>query len=204
VRLLKVVGSWLLIAVGIANAIRVSLGVAPFDVLTTGIAHQTGWSVGQAFVLVCVACYLLGWALGAPPGPASLVGTFMIGPCIDLALRVFPVVHGVGVRVGLFALGLVVIAAGISLSISSGLGSGPSEMIMIGLMARGLPVLSARAVVDVTPIVVGVTIGGALGAGTLVFALVMGWLVRAGLRLFGHPRLAEAQRSSNNGDMSKA
>jgi len=169
------------VGLGVPLLIRAELGVAPFDVLNTGAAHVTGWSLGVMFVLDACVFYLAGWLLGAKLGWACIAGTVVIGPMVNVWLGVLPVQHAMVPRLGMFVAGLVIIAVTICLVISTELGAGPSEVFMLGLVRRGLGVVPARWISDGLPLVIGALIGGAIGPGTLVFALTMGPMVKYGL-----------------------
>jgi uncharacterized protein len=182
-RLTRAVIAWLLISLGIALSIRARVGVAPADVLVTGISQVTHLSFGVSLIAMATVGYSIGWMLGAPPGPASVVGTFVIGPMVDVYLGRLPHLAFLPTRSAAFLLALLVIAAGICLAVSTNLGAGPGEMVMVGLTRKGLRVVYARWIVDGVPVVLGASIGGAVGVGTIVFALCMGALIKRGLRI---------------------
>lgn len=180
-RTLRLVGSWVGVSIGVPLLIRAELGVAPFDVLNTGVASLTGWSLGVAFVVDACAFYLAGWLLGATLGWACIGGTLVIGPMVNVVLGVLPVQHAIVARLGFFVAGLGIIAVAICLVITTELGAGPSEVFMLGLVVRGMGIVPARWISDGLPLIVGALIGGALGPGTLVFAVSMGPMVKYGL-----------------------
>ena len=180
-RTLRLVGSWVGVGLGVPLLIRAELGVAPFDVLNTGVADATGWSLGMAFVIDGVVSFLAGWLLGAKLGWACIGGTVVIGPMVNVWLGVVPVQHAMVSRLGLFLAGLLIVAVAICLVISTELGPGPSEVFMLGLVVRGMDIVPARWISDGLPLVIGALIGGAIGPGTLVFALTMGPMVKYGL-----------------------
>jgi uncharacterized membrane protein YczE len=189
VRLLRLFVSWIGVAVGVPMLIRAELGVAPFDVFSTGVSSVTGWSFGVCFIVDALGCYVIGFLLGARIGWASVVGNFVIGPLINVVLRLLPEDDRLVVRVPLLAVGVLVIAAAICLVVSTELGSGPTEVLMLGLMHRGMRVIPARWVSEGVPMLIGVAIGGSIGVGTLLFVVAMGPLVKFGLhRLHYQPR----------------
>lgn len=180
-RTVRLVGSWIGVGIGVPLLIRAELGVAPFDVLNTGVSTATGWSLGVAFVVDACVFYLVGWLMGAKLGWACIGGTIIIGPMVNFWLRVIPVQHAMVPRLGLFVAGLAVIAVAICFVITTELGPGPSEVFMLGLVVRGMGVVPARWISDGLPLAIGAPIGGAIGPGTLVFAVSMGPMVKVGL-----------------------
>ena len=182
-RLGRVAASYVLVAVGIGLLIRADLGVAPFDVLNTGIAEATGIRLGFAFLVTCVVFYGLGVLLGGRTGWASLIGTVVIAPLLEVVLILLPEPLRLAGRIPMFVVGVVVLVAGVCLVITTEMGPGPGEVFMLGLIARGMAVAPARWVTDAVALVVGIALGGAVGAGTVVFAFAFGPLVAAGLRV---------------------
>ena len=72
------------------------------------------------------------------------------------------------------------LAVAICLVVTTELGAGPTEVVMLGLINRGMGIVPARWISDGTPLVVGTLLGGAIGPGTLFFALSMGPMVKFG------------------------
>lgn len=182
VRYGRLIASMPLIAIGVTCMVRADLGVSPFDVLNTGVNERAGIPFAVAYLLVCGAFFAAGTALGSPPGWASVVGVAVVAPLLQLFLAITPEPENLLARAVLLAAGVAVIAFAICLVITTELGPGPSEVFMLGLAHRGVPLVGARWIADGVPLVVGALIGGALGIGTAVFALAMAPLVAAGLR----------------------
>ena len=180
-RALRLVASWIGVGLGVPLLIRAELGVAPFDVLNTGVAHALGLSLGLVFIIDAGVFYLAGWLLGAKLGWACIGGTVVIGPMVNVWLAVLPVQHAMLPRLGLFITGVAIIAVAICLVITTELGPGPSEVFMLGLVLRGMGIVPARWISDGLPLLIGALIGGAIGPGTLLFAVTMGPMVKYGL-----------------------
>ena len=182
-RLTRLGVSWVGVAIGVPLLVRADLGVAPFDVLNIGLSELTGLSFGLSFVINSLAFFIAGRLLGARLGWASVTGTIVIGPLVDLALRLIPESDALAVRVPLMICGIAVIATAICLVITTELGAGPTEVLMLGLVHRGMSLVPARWVSDGFPVVTGIVFGASIGIGTVVFVLAMGPLVTFGLRM---------------------
>ena len=176
-RLTRLVVSWLMVGVGVPLLVQSHLGVAPFDVLNTGLTEVTDWSLGLCFALMSAVFFGAGFLLGARLGWACLVGTV-----VNLMLRVVPDHAHLAVRSTFLVGGMLIIGAAICLVVTTELGPGPTEVLMLGLVNRGLGVVPARWISDGAPLVAGALLGGSFGVGTVVFAVGMGPLVKAGLR----------------------
>lgn len=182
-RLGRVAVSYLLVAIGVALLVRGDVGVAPFDVLNTGLSESLDIPFSIAFLITSVVFYGTGIALGGRTGWASLVGTIVIAPLVEGALAVVPETEALAARIPMFVAGVLVVAVAVCLVISTELGAGPGEVFMLGIIAHGVPVTSARWITDGTAFLAGLALGGAVGFGTLVFAFAFGPLVASGLRL---------------------
>ncbi len=198
-RLVRLAASWTCIATGVPMLIRAELGLAPADVLNSGVGTATGWSFGTSFVVMAVTLYSVGLLLGGRIGWASPLGTVVIGPMINVVLGHVPEYERLAIRIPLFALGTVVIAAGICLAIAARFGPGPSEVVQLGLVHRGVGLVVARWIVDGVPIVIGILLGGQIGVGTVIFLVAMGPLIKLGLKAMRFvPPMRTAQLASSS------
>jgi uncharacterized membrane protein YczE len=167
-----------LVAVGVAMMIRAELGVAPYDVLTTGLADSTGIDIGLAAMLLPLGFTLLGWALGRAPGPGTLLAVLFVGPILGVALDALPIQDSMTVRLPLFAGGFLLIAGGITAVVIAEIGPGPAEIVMLAIHDKGYPLAPVRTGIELTCVAIGWVIGGQVGAGTVVVALLIGPLLR--------------------------
>jgi uncharacterized membrane protein YczE len=182
VRLLRLVVAFVCVAAGISFMIRARLGVAPTDTLNKGFSDTVNIKFGLAFIAVSAVMYLIGWALGSPPGPGSVVGSFVIGNVIDVMLGFVDEPESLAVRILFYAVGIIFVAIGICLAISTDLGPGPSEVVMLGLHRQGVSLVASRWIVDGVQMGLGFLLGGPLGIGTVIFLVVMAPMIKVGLR----------------------
>jgi len=186
-RLTTLAAGLVLVAVGVALMIRAELGVAPYDVLTTGLAEATGLEIGLAAMLLPLLFTLLGWALGRRPGPGTVLAVLLVGPILGLVLRLVPEQELLAMRIPLFALGFAAIAAGITAVIVAELGPGPAEIVMLAIHDRGRPLAPTRTGIELACVAVGWALGGQIGAGTVVVALLIGPVLKHLLAFAGYP-----------------
>jgi uncharacterized membrane protein YczE len=176
----------LLVSTGVAGMIRAEVGVAPYDVLTTGIAERTGLAIGIAAMILPVLFTGLGMALGGKAGPGSIVCVLAVGPVLQLTLDLLPEVEAMVPRLGLFVVGVLMVAAGVTGVIVASLGSGPAEVLMLAVHERGVELARARTAIELASVAVGWVLGGQVGVGTAVFALTIGPMLRTLLRWSGY------------------
>jgi uncharacterized membrane protein YczE len=173
-----------LCACGIVAFLESRLGLPPWDVLHQGIAKHTPLSFGLANVLVAVVVLFLAWQLGSRPGIGTIANAVLIGLFVAFVLPLSFVDHLSGwplpARIALLAVGLTLFGGGSALYIGAGLGAGPRDSLMlVGTLRSGVRIGVVRAALEGTALVAGVILGGTVGVGTLVFALLIGPAVEA-------------------------
>ena len=181
--------------VGISLLIDARLGAAPWDVFHTGVAELTGLPVGQVTIITGVVLLMLWIPLGETMGLGTILNAIEIGLVVDLVLPLLPSPDLLIARTPMMVGGVVLTAIGSGLYIGAGLGPGPRDGLMTGFAKRGLSIRFARTAIEVTVLVIGIALGGAIGIGTAVFALGIGPLVQ-----FFLPRLQIARHSSIDAD----
>ena len=162
------------VGVGVALMVEADLGVAPNDVLNTGLSDQLGVGVGTAAWITGVIAMALAWALGRRPRLSTVVGSVIVGLSINVVLAALPTPDPLAARIGFLALGLAVIWSAITGVVASDIGIGPLELVMLGFMDRGISIRVSRWAVELTLLVLGLVLGGSAGVGTAVFALGTG------------------------------
>ncbi|WP_427017778.1 YczE/YyaS/YitT family protein [Pseudarthrobacter sp. P1] len=174
-----------LFAYGIAIAlmIRANIGASPWDVFSQGVAHTTGLSFGLCTTVISVAVLLLWIPLRQRPGFGTLANTFLIGPFADLGLAIIPQANFWLDQGLLFAAGLLLLSFATALYIGAGMGPGPRDGLMTGLVrVSGRPVWMVRTGIELTVVVAGFLLGGQVGLGTVVFTVGVGPLTQLTLR----------------------
>ena len=113
--------------------VRGELGVAPWDVLTQGIAKQTGLGFGLITVLTSGVVLLLWIPIRQKPGFGTVMNALLVGPFADLGLWLIPPGLDLWVRALLLPAGIVVLAIATGLYIGAHFGPGPRDGLMTGL-----------------------------------------------------------------------
>jgi uncharacterized membrane protein YczE len=158
--------------------VRGGIGVAPWDVLSLGVARWTGLGYGVVTVLISIVVLLLWVPLRQRVGLGTLLNALLIGPFADLTLLVLPAPGSVWVGAPMFAFGLVLLAFATGLYIAADFGPGPRDGLMTGLVrVTRWPVWLARTVIEGSVLLVGFLLGGPVGVGTVLFAFGVGPLI---------------------------
>ena len=80
--------------------------------------------------------------------------------------------------------GLLLAGPGIGMYIGARLGPGPRDGIMTGVAQRGPSIRLVRTVLEVSVVAVGWLLGGVVGVGTVLYAVLIGPLAQLFLPIF--------------------
>jgi uncharacterized membrane protein YczE len=184
--LVLVVGLWLF-GTGEALLVDGDLGVSPWTVLAQGLATHLGVGIGWATFLISALVLLAWWPLREKPGLGTLSNAVVIALAIGVTVPLLPSPDAIGWQLAEVFAGIALIGTGSGLYLTTGLGPGPRDGLMTGIHDRsGLPVAAVRLGLEVVVLGVGWVLGGTVGVGTLLFALLIGPTVGYGLALAAH------------------
>jgi len=171
-------GDSLLIAAGIGNT--------PWTVLAEGISYSIEASIGEATFLVSVAVLLLWIPLREIPGIGTILNAIIIAWTIHVMVPILPSPESQMVAILMAAFGIILVGIGSGLYLTSNLGPGPRDGWMTGLQRKtGIPIGRVRAAIEISVVLVGWSLGGTVGLGTVVFALTIGPVVAICLDIAG-------------------
>jgi len=176
-----------LVCYGVSLGLMVggAVGLAPWDVLHSGIATHVPLSLGQVLILASFVVLLAWIPLRERPGLATLANPFVLGLSADATIALVGQVDGLLDRVALMVGGVLLCGFASALYIGAQLGRGPRDGLMTGLARRtGLSLRLVRTGLEVTVVLGGLVLGGIVGVGTLLYALAIGPLTQAMLPFF--------------------
>jgi uncharacterized membrane protein YczE len=179
---------------GIVANLHAGLGMMPWGVLNVGLEKMTPFTLGEVSQVVGLAVLLLGWILGFAPGFGTFVNMYIIGVYIDwiIAMGLIPLPQTLPWQLGLLLLSVVLLGLGTLLYIRVGLGAGPRDGLMMGLVKKtDRPVSAIRGAIEIIVLAVGYLLGGPVGIGTVISALTVGYSVQLAFRLGGYSKDTE-------------
>jgi uncharacterized membrane protein YczE len=180
-----------------AVMVRAGMGLDPWDVLHQGLADRLPFSFGITIIAVSVVVLLLWIPIRQRPGFGTLANAVVIGLATDASLAVLPVAPNVTVGIVAMLLSVPLNALAGALYIGAGLGPGPRDGLMTGLVARGVgPVMVVRTGLEGSVLLGGWLLGGSVGIGTVVYALGIGPLLQPLLPRFAVDRVPRAAAAS--------
>ena len=180
-----ILGLWLF-GTGEAMLVDAALGNAPWTVFAQGLSVRTGLGIGVATFFTSVVVLLMWIPLRERPGLGTVSNAVVIATALQVMIAVLPNPEGLVWRVGQVLLGIALVGIGSGLYLTTNLGPGPRDGLMTGIHVRtGVAVTPVRLGIEVSVLAVGWLLGGTVGIGTLLFALLIGPSVGYGLRLVG-------------------
>lgn len=164
--------------------IQGGIGNAPWTVFAEGLTYKTGVSIGFATFIISVGVLLLWIPLRERPGFGTLANIVLIATFIEIGTHLFPEQRSLAMGVLYDLVGISLVGIGSALYITCGLGPGPRDGAMTGLHYRtGVRVGRVRMGIELTVLIIGFLMGGTVGLGTALFALLIGQSVAISLGL---------------------
>lgn len=174
-RILILFAALLVFGLGDSLLIKSQLGNAPWSVLAQGISKQLDISIGFSTLLVSLIVLALWLPLKERPGFGTFSNIVIVASAIDLGLHIFPEQEVLALRYLYVFIGIALVGVGSAFYITCGLGPGPRDGWMTALHNRtGVRVGRVRLGIELFVLTLGWLLGGTLGVGTALFALLIG------------------------------
>ncbi|WP_298847044.1 YczE/YyaS/YitT family protein [Clostridium sp.] len=169
-----------IIQIGVALFLKTNIGSDPFTLFTQGLAFLLNKTPGNAnmiilFVLFCII--LLAERRRIKIG--TIICVIGVGPIIDLGVKAvsfLPITSlNIGIKILLVVIGCALIAIGFSILKASELGVAPNDIIPFIIKDKtNLEYRWIRMGLDASFLIMGFALGGVLGIGTIISALLIG------------------------------
>jgi len=160
---------------GDALVFQSNLGNAPWTVFAEGLSLKTGLSLGWTTFYTGFVVLLIWIPLRERPGFGTIGNIVIISACIQIGVEIFPLQSTFIGGIASALLGIALVGIGSALYITCGLGSGPRDGLMTGIHNRtGVRVGRVRICIEVMVLIIGALLGGNIGLGTALFALLIG------------------------------
>lgn len=170
---------------GIVLTIVAGLGVSPWDVFHLGLSYNTPLTTGMAVqisgvVIMIIVCYYM----RRLPQSGTIVNMIAVGVFIDLFLYfpVTPMPEHFFMKLIVLLVGTVLFGVGAGIYIASNLGAGPRDGLVLVLnVKKGWSISRVKTVTELTALVVGFSLGGPVGIGTLIISFLIGPIMGASI-----------------------
>jgi len=169
----------------IALMIRSNVGTTPWAVLEVALSQLTNIRPGRISIVVGLVVLLGSLTLRERIGWGTLTNIMFIGLWEDMFLSYIPSVEdrlllqSVMLFAAIFMMGF---ASAIYIGVDAG--AGPRDSLMLAFhRTTGLSIRLGRAIIEVTVVAIGWFLGGPLGVGTVIFAVLIGPAVQWAFKL---------------------
>lgn len=159
-------------------------GVSPWTVFAQGISLTFAISIGTATLFIGIGVLILWIPLRRTPGIGTIMNVLIIAGVIEFLLPYMPNPETYVWMVAQTVAGILLVGMGSGFYLVANLGAGPRDGLMTGLQhVTNAPIAWVRISIEITVTIIGWTLGGVVGIGTVMFALGIGPAVSAGLYL---------------------
>ena len=174
-----------LYGLALALLIRGDLGTSTWLVFEIALADIFKITIGRMTVFVGFTVLILALAMREKVGWGTLGNILSIGPWLDLCLWLIPSAKGTLVlQIVFFLAGILIQGLATAVYIGVDAGAGPRDSMMLAIhRVTGLSVRVARGILELVVVTIGWLLGGPLGVGTLVFAILIGPSVQWAFKL---------------------
>jgi uncharacterized membrane protein YczE len=155
--------------------IQSTIGNAPWSVLAQGVSGKLDITMGWSTFAISSLVLLLWIPLKEKPGFGTLSNIVIIATAIQIGVSIFPEQSNYALGVIYCLIGIGMVGLGSALYITCALGPGPRDGLMTALHnSTGVRIGRVRLAIEGSVLVAGWLLGGTVGLGTLLFALLIG------------------------------
>ena len=184
ITLLMLVIGLFLFGLGEAIIIGSGSGVSPWTVLAQGISSKSDLSIGMATFLISISILVFWIPLKQVPGIGTILNAIIIASAIDLTLPYLPHPDSLDLKILQACFGILIVGIGSGIYLSSNLGPGPRDGLMVGLQKKtDTSIATIRTIIELSAVLMGWMLGGLVGIGTILFVFGIGPCVGIGLTL---------------------
>ena len=157
-----------------------NFGVSPWMVLAQGLAIQFEIGIGLSVIVVSFGVLLFWIPLKEKPGIGTFINFFVVAAVIEMTLPYIPYQTDIFLKLLQVFLGILVIGIGGSIYLIANLGPGPRDGLMTGISKKTeIPMAYVRNALEISVVIIGWSLGGTAGVGTLIFAIMIGPVIVA-------------------------
>jgi uncharacterized membrane protein YczE len=175
-RLVQLVGSCVVLGIGVGMLLRAALGSDGYSTMINGISLATEIDFALVNIAVAVILVAMAWIRGLVPGIGTVVQTVVVGVTVSWTLKLIDEPSGTVPRIGLLAAAFVLVSAGVAGYLGSRTGAGPTEGAALAFDPP-VPFRWGYSFVQGSGALIGWLLGADLGLGTIVVVVGIGPVV---------------------------
>jgi uncharacterized membrane protein YczE len=182
---LRIQAGFLMFGLAIALMIRGNIGTSAWAVLEVALSKILHITPGTMSVIMGFSVLSGALIMREQIGWGTLANILSIGPWEDFWLARIPsITNNLSLQIAMLLTAILLMGFASAIYIGVDAGAGPRDSMMLALKrTTGLSLRVARGCIEVTVVTIGWLLGGPAGAGTLVFALLVGPSVQWGFKL---------------------
>lgn len=173
-------GGLIIVALGISMTIKgYKLGIGPWDVFHVGLNKNFGltigtWSILTGLVIVGATAIIF----KELPQIGTWLNMVLLGVFIDIFNWLLPNPEALYIQVILFVAGIIIMGYGIGVYMCPRIGAGPRDSLMLIFVEKfGFSIKRVRTSIEIIVAICGWLLGGPVGVGTVIIALLIGQFV---------------------------
>ena len=168
----RIVAGLLVFAVGVHLTIYANIGLAPWDCLGMGLSYHTPLNYGLSMTLIALTVLVIDLLLKERIGYGTIIDALLTGNFVQMfnTLNPFPENQNLWIGIALMLIGFILMALGMAIYMSAEQCCGPRDALLVGLGKRmsKLPIGFVEILLWAAVLVVGWSLGGPVGIGTLI------------------------------------
>jgi uncharacterized membrane protein YczE len=166
----------MLFSLAVTLMLRSNLGVDPWTVFNVGAAQKLKVSLGFFIQLSGIFFLVISRALLRQPlGVGSVCNMLFIGPWLEYFLNCVPIQEIKILRSLQLILAIILLGFATALYISADFGAGPRDGFVLGIsQLGGISIRVTRMGLELFVLLLGYWLGGPVGIGTVIFAIIIG------------------------------
>lgn len=171
-------------ALGIALVILSGAGAGPWDLIVVGLNNHMPLTIGiWSIISQAMVVLLTAFIEKARPQYGSVVAILIRSAFLDL--WVYVVLKNIDFAANFasqwitLVMGVIFLGTGIGIYVEAKFPKAPIDGLMVALHNRfGWKLSTSRMVIELSAVVIGTLLGGPLGLGTMVVALMLGRIIQ--------------------------
>lgn len=177
-----------LYSLGLTLSIQANVGLAPWDAFGMGVSNLTGISYGNISILtgILILIVVAGF-LKEKIGMGTVLNTILIGVMVDLmqSIKLIPFMTNFFIGTLMLLLSQVIISLATYFYISTGMGCGPRDTLMVALgkMFPKVPIGAIRGAIEGTVLLIGFMLGAKVGLGTVIAVFGISFILQYTFKL---------------------
>ena len=175
-----------LFGIGETLLITAGIGVSPWFVLHQGMSFVSGFSIGITTFIVSIIVLIFWIPIEQKPGLGTILNAILISIVVDITVFILPYPEVFYFKIIQVIIAMFIIGIGSGFYLIANLGPGPRDGLMTGLQKKTKYSFTfIRTLLEISAVLFGFYLGGVIGLGTVLYAIMVGPSVSLGFYIVG-------------------